>query len=410
MRDARRRAQRVIGPRVAEVVEPAEEVGRVGAEVGELGGGALERLLGDLEGAVALAAVGLERARGDVAQRHLQLGQLDQVVGGAGSADDLRQVVDGRARVARERAQLGQERAQLLGDRLRVIDERVEVVERGAQVDERRVGAALEVGQAADRLGERLLLVADRGRRGGELVDEAGQVLVAVGDVGDELRRGDDEALEQRGVAVELAEQPTGGGERRVEVGDALVELLALALDLVGRAVDHALQRLARLRVEGVEDLVEVDGGGRRVLLDHALVGDPLGALRRHPQVDVAVGDARQRGLADGGQRAAAQRRVVLVDLHRHRGLAVLGEVDAGDLADRRAAGLDQVALYELGGVLEVRGDGVAAARATEQEDGNHDGDDKNGGRSRRAHDLIPGEPHSPEPRTRRQARTCGPP
>ena len=37
--------------------------------------------------------------------------------------------------------------------------------------------------------------------------------------------------------------------------------------------------------VEGVEELVEVDGGGRRVLLDHAAVGDlgsPLwGAIRR---------------------------------------------------------------------------------------------------------------------------------
>ena len=137
-----------------------------------------------------------------------------------------------RARVAGERAQLGEERAQLLRHGLGLLDERVEVVERGAQVDERRVRAALEAGQAADRLRERLLLVADRGRGDGELVDEAGEVVAAVGDVRDELRGGDDEALEQRRVAVELAEQPARGGQRRVEVGDALVELLALALDL----------------------------------------------------------------------------------------------------------------------------------------------------------------------------------
>ena len=73
-------------------------------------------------------------------------------------------------------------------------------------------------------------------------------------------------------------------------------------------------ERLARRRVEGVEELVEVDRGGRRVLLEHAALGDLLAALGRHAQVDVAVGDAGQRGLADGGERAAAQRRVVLVD------------------------------------------------------------------------------------------------
>ena len=154
--DARGGAERVVGAGVAEVVEPAEQVGRVGAEERELGRVALERVLGGLERALALLAVGVELARGDVAQRLLQARQLDQVVGAAGALDDLREVVDGRARVAGERAQLGEERAQLLGDGLGVLDERVEVVERGAQVDERGVRAALEVGQAADRLRERL--------------------------------------------------------------------------------------------------------------------------------------------------------------------------------------------------------------------------------------------------------------
>jgi hypothetical protein len=39
------------------------------------------------------------------------------------------------------------------------------------------------------------------------MVDEAGEVVMAVGDVGDELRGRDDEALQQRRVVVELAEQ-----------------------------------------------------------------------------------------------------------------------------------------------------------------------------------------------------------
>ena len=43
------------------------------------------------------------------------------------------------------------------------------------------------------------------------------------------LRGGDDEALEQRRVGVELAEQPRGRRERRVEVQQAGVELVAAA-------------------------------------------------------------------------------------------------------------------------------------------------------------------------------------
>ena len=130
------------------------------------------------------------------------------------------------------------------------------------------------------------------------------------------------------------------------------------------------------------------------------LVGDLLGALGRHAQVDVAVGDARQRGLADRGERAAAQRREVVVDLHRDLGLAVRREVDGLDRADGRAAGLDEVALHELGGVLEARLDLVAAAGRAQEEDRDHDGHDKNGGQGRRANDEIPRETHSRFPRT----------
>ena len=75
-------------------------------------------------------------------------------------------------------------------------------------------------------------------------------------------------------------------------------------------------------------------------------------------QVDVAVGDARQRGLADGRVRALAQRLVAVVgDLQRHVGLAVVGEVDLLDRPDRPAGDLDVVALDELAGVLEPRVD-----------------------------------------------------
>ena len=175
---------------------------------------------------------------------------------------------------------------------------------------------------------------------------------------------------------------------------------LPLPLICAAEPRDDAGERLARRGVEGVEELVEVDGGGRRVLLDHAAVGDLLAALGRHAQVDVAVGDARQRGLADRGERAAAQRRVVVLELHRDLGLAVRREVDVLDGADRRAARLDEVALHQLGGVLEARLDLVVAAGGAQQEDRDHDGHDKNGGQGRRANDLIPRETHSQFPRT----------
>src|SRR3954453_5038648 len=387
--------ERVVDAGVAEVVEPAQQVGGVGPEEGELGRVALERVPRGLERAVAQLAVRVDLAGGDVAKRDLQLGQLDQVVGVAGPAHDVREVPQRRARVAGERAQLGQERPQLLRDGLGLVHERVEVVEGGAQVHERRVGAAHERREAGDRLGQRLLLVADGGRRGGELVDEAREVLAAVGDVRDELRGGDDEALEQRGVAVELAEQPARGGERGVEIGDARVELLALPLDLPGGALDDARERLAGRGVERVEQLVEVDRRRRRILVDDPAVGDLRGAVGGHAQVDVAVGHAGERRLADGGGRPAAQRGGVLLDAHRDPGLAVRREVDGLDLADRRAAGLDEVALDELRGVLEPGLDDVAAARRAQEEERDRYGHDDEGGQGRRSNDLIPRKPHS---------------
>ena len=142
-----RPAERVVEPGVAEVVEPAREVGRVRAGGRELGRRLRERLRGRRERALADRAVARRGADGDVAQRLGRAGQLDEVVVLAGRVDRLRQVAQRRPRVAHERAQLGEERAQLLRDRLRLLDERRGVVERRAEVDERRVRPAHEVGQ-----------------------------------------------------------------------------------------------------------------------------------------------------------------------------------------------------------------------------------------------------------------------
>ena len=164
-----------------------------------------------------------------------------------------------------------------------------------------------------------------------------------------------------------------------IQVQQAGVELVAAQPVLVGGALDDGLEVLARLRVERVEDLVEVDRRRRVVLVDHAAVGDRRGLAAGKAQVDVAVGDAGDGGLPDGGERAAAQRRVVLVDLQGQLRLAVGRQLDVRDLAGRDAGYLHEVALDELRGVLEPRRDGVAPAAAADQQHAGEDHGDGDG-------------------------------
>jgi hypothetical protein len=79
-----------------------------------------------------------------------------------------------------------------------------------------------------------------------------------------------------------------------------------------------------------------------------------FGAPGGEREVDVAVRDARQRGLADDRLRAAAQRRVVVVDRHRDLGLAVGVRSICSTLPTGCAADLHEVALDQLRGVLEA--------------------------------------------------------
>ena len=364
------------------------------------------------EGARPLLAVLLDVADRDVAQRHLEVGEVDQVVAAAGLLEQLAEVLERRPCVTGERAQLGQEGPQLLGDGLGVVHQRLEVVERRAQVQEGGVGAAHEGRQPLDGLGQRLLLGPDRVGRGGEVVDQAGDVLAAVGEVGDELGGGDDEALEQLGVGVQLAEQAGGGRQRGVEVEQAGVHLLAAVGVLGVEALDQALEVLAGGLVEGVEDLVEVDRGGGRLLLDRAAVGDRRLACAREPEVDVAVGDAGQGGLADRREGALAQRRVVVVDAEGQLGLAVGRDADVLDLARRHAGDLDEVAAHELRGVLEARLDLVLlAGPAQEQHRDHRDGcgecDERDEAREWSCSSQVPPDPF-PEAPTSARTETCG--
>ena len=146
-----------------------------------------------------------------------------------------------------------------------------------------------------------------------------------------------------------LVDQPARAREQRVEVLRGLGGLLALAVELGLEALDDALQVRARLRVERVEELVEVDRGGRRGGRQRRVLGQRAARVRAGRERDVAVGDARQRRQPDDRLRALAQRRVGLLDADPDRRLVVGRQLDLVDRADRAPADLDVVALRPAG-------------------------------------------------------------
>jgi hypothetical protein len=240
-------------------LEPAGQIDGVRPGGRQLRSGLVERQRRLRERAFADRAVGGDVLDGGRRQRHAELDELDQVVVGARPVDDVREVVEGGHRVARQRSQLHEQLLQLGGDRLGVVDEGLEVVQGAAQVDERRVRQPHEPGQALQTLAERGALGGERlgGRR--QVLDERAQIRALRGGVGDEVAGLDEEVGELAGVAVQLAKQSAGRRDRRVQVGERRPHRLALTLDLRGRALEDVLEPLACRPVQGIEDLVEVD-------------------------------------------------------------------------------------------------------------------------------------------------------
>jgi hypothetical protein len=195
------------------------------------------------------------------------------------------------------------------------------------------------------------------------VVDEPRELRPALRDVGDQARRRADEALQQRRVDVDLLEQSVRGRQRRVEVRPARARLGAAARIDVVLPADEAAQGLARLRVEGVEELVEIDRGRRLALADDAVRRDRRGVVAGWElEVDVAVRDPGERGEPDRRVGALPQGRGIAVHLRLDPRLAVGRELDVLDAAHGLAADLDLVALDDLGGVLEQEVVGLAPA------------------------------------------------
>ena len=151
-------------------------------------------------------------------------------------------------------------------------------------------------------------------------------------------------------VAGQLGEQPPGRRQRRGEVLVGALGALRVAVIERRRALDHVAKPGPDLGPEGVEELVEVDRGGRL----RSVQGRPVAELGRvvgpRGERDVAVRDPRQRGGADDRRRSLVE---LLVDRDRDIGLGVLGQADVVDGADRLSGHQDLVSVDELTAVLE---------------------------------------------------------
>ena len=247
----------VVGRALAEVAQPADEVRRVRADELEDRRGLLQRR------ASSCANAGLATCsrRGALRSRSIE------VVARARAADQLAQVADRRARVAHERAQLGEERREVASSpawrpstsmsRSSSVARRLtNVVFALRSVPGSSPSARASAAFSAPIAAAVVLALETRFARSPRRAASARDRL-------------DGSTRKSRRTPawsrIDLVDEPRGRRQRRVEVLRRLVGLLALARRTARRALDDLLQRLARRRVERVEELVEVDGRRRRV-------------------------------------------------------------------------------------------------------------------------------------------------
>ena len=148
---------------------------------------------------------------------------------------------------------------------------------------------------------------------------------------------------------------------QRAEVLDRLLELRALAAEVLGRRLEEVGQRAVLVGAGGAEgdgqlveagvDLVELERDRGLLLVQDGVVGHHVAARVGRGQLDVAVADDR-RGDDHGlgvGRDLRPRRRSVIVDLDP----GALG-LDRVDRADRDAEDPDVAALVDRDGAREV--------------------------------------------------------
>ena len=363
----------VVAGGAAEAADRAEDVRRVRPQELELVVGLLHRGDGRRDGA---ARSGFER-------RQVPSG-IGEIVGLALAIDGSPKIVEDGYGLLHHRLQLPEEGSQVLGGGLRGVDQGVEVVEGAAQVEEGGIGLAQGRRQRHQGAVERLVLGGDRPQRLVGVGDQAGEVIAALGDRADHAGAVDEEVGEHALVAAELLEEAVGGDQRRAQVLVGLVRVLGPGEDsllVVAASVDHrgalddVLERLALGLPQGVEELIEVDGGGRVDLGDDAAVGEFGRIVGPGGDRDVAVGDPRERGGADHGGGPLVQG---AIDRHLHLRLGAVGELDVVDRAHRFAADQHLVPLHQLATGLEDQLV-VIATVAAEQQVADRDHDDEQG-------------------------------
>src|SRR5581483_8902568 len=114
-------------------------------------------------------------------------------------------------------------------------------------------------------------------------------------------------------VAGELAGEARQRAQRRAALADAVAELRGARPDEVRDAVAGPAERRPRLRVEDLEQLVELDRRGRVLRADDPVVWDRGRGLRSRDHLDVAGAVADRRAVAQDHAGAAMKRVVLLV-------------------------------------------------------------------------------------------------
>ena len=180
----------------------------------------------------------------------------------------------------------------------------------------------------------------------------------------------DEHSLQAALVAGQLTEQAPGCEQEGVEVFEPPVGLCADSVVGDLEAPDHLLQVADRPVVEGVEELVELDGGLGVGEADRPVVGNLLARLvaRGEREIDLAVRDPRERDGSDPRRGAARQRRVLVRDREGDERRLPRAERDLLDRSDRRPGDGDLLAADELARVLEFRGDRVLVTAGQEED------------------------------------------
>ncbi len=166
-----------------------------------------------------------------------------------------------------------------------------------------------------------------------------------------------EQAVEACAWVGEIASHRLQALEQRVELSDCLVEVASAAGEAGPEAVQGLPYAAAGVRVEGVEQLVDLDGLRCR-LLDRdrgARVEARLGGARR--ELHVLEPQCRARPDDDRGIDRHGLHRLVELEAERHGRVASLGRhrLDLVDEAHARAPDTDLVALHQTDGVGQLR-------------------------------------------------------